>query len=243
MTLALLERGACAYLDADFIPEFDLYLSFTGGPTLHRMEQQYGARAARALFCSADPELYRPVEAPQRWDLGYLGTYSPDRQPALEQLLLEPARLAPHRRFVVAGPQYPGDIVWPANVDRIEHVPPSEHAGFYSSLGWALNITRADMIAAGYSPSVRLFEAACCATAIVSDRWDGVDEVFRAGSEILCVGSTAEVLRCLERPLSARRAFGAAARGRFLREHTAVHRAALLEGYVAEVQARRETVG
>jgi spore maturation protein CgeB len=42
-----------------------------------------------------------------RWDLGYLGTYSPDRQPTLERLLIEPARRLPHLRFVVAGPQYP----------------------------------------------------------------------------------------------------------------------------------------
>ena len=67
---------------------------------------------------------------PVSWDLGYLGTYAEDRQPTLQRLLIEPARRLPDRRFVVAGPQYPASIDWPANVERIEHLPPSEHAHF-----------------------------------------------------------------------------------------------------------------
>src|SRR3546814_1924649 len=83
------------------------------------------------------------------------------RSPALERLLLEPARAAPELRFVVAGPQYP-DIDWPDNVERIDHVPPAAHADFYSSCRFSLNLTRQDMVRTGYSPSVRLSEAAAC---------------------------------------------------------------------------------
>jgi len=239
VTLAALERGDCAYLDDAAINCFDLYLSFTAGPTLRRLEQCHGARAARALFCAADPDFYAPGDAPAqahpRWDLGYLGTYSPDRQPALERLLLEPARRAPGRRFVVAGPQYPADIAWPANVERIEHLPPSAHAAFYRGLGWTLNITRSAMIAAGHSPSVRLFEAAACATPIVSDFWDGLGDFFRLGREIAVARSSEDVLTCLDRPRAEARAIGAAARARFLRCHTAAHRAALVEMYCDEI--------
>ena len=180
VTLAALRAGNCTYLEPSLIPTFDLYLSFTGGPTLRMLEQHYGSPAARALYCAADPALYQPgeTEASRRWDLGYLGTYSEDRQPTLENLLIEPARRAPHRRFVVAGPQYPECIDWPNNVDRIEHLPPRDHAAFYGALAWTLNITRADMIQAGYSPSVRLFEAAACATPIISDIWEGIGDVL-----------------------------------------------------------------
>jgi spore maturation protein CgeB len=233
VTLARLADGRCEYLAASDIRHFDLYLSFTGGPTLRRIELQYGAPAARALFCAADPGLYRPVETGRRWDLGYLGTYSPDRQPVLERLLLDVARRAPQKRFVVAGPQYPGEIAWPENVERIEHLAPSDHAAFYSSLGWTLNVTRADMVAAGHSPSVRLFEAAACATPIISDVWDGLDEIFCLDSEVRCVRTTEEVLECLALPEAERLVIGLAARARFLNEHTAAHRAALLEDYVA----------
>ena len=194
---------------------------------------------ARALYCSVDAEAYRPVDAPKTWDLSYLGTYSADRQPTLERLLIEPARRAPDLRFVVAGPQYPAHIAWPANVERLDHVPPSGHADFYSSCRYTLNVTRADMIAAGWSPSVRLFEAAACATPIVSDWWAGLDSVLEPGREILVAESGDDVLRALrDLPEADRRALGAAARARVLAHHTAAHRAAEFEGYADEALAR-----
>jgi spore maturation protein CgeB len=229
VTLAKLDRGDFEYLSPELIGGYDLYFSFTGGPTLERLEREFGSPAARALYCSVDPELYRPADTGTRWDLSYLGTYSPDRQPTLERLLLEPARRAPELRFAVAGPQYPADIVWPANVERFEHVGPHDHAEFYNSSRWTLNVTRADMIAAGWSPSVRLFEAAATATPVISDGWPGLDQLFRPGEEIVVAGSPEEVLRELSGDGADRGAVAAAARGRVLAEHTSAHRAAQLE--------------
>ena len=198
VTLAKLERGDFEYLHPELIPGFDLYLSFTGGPTLDLLERRYGARAARRLFCSVDPAAYRPLPgAPIRWDLSYLGTYSPDRQPAVESLLCQPARAWPEGRFVVAGPMYPADIAWPANAERIEHLAPGQHRAFYAGQRFTLNVTRADMIAAGWSPSVRLLEAAACAVPVVSDRWDGLDQLFAPGREILLADCADEVVELL----------------------------------------------
>jgi spore maturation protein CgeB len=160
VTLAKLARGDHEYISPALIPGYDLYLSFTGGPILDLIERRYGAPAARVLHCSVDPEAYKPLRRAPRWDLSYLGTWSADRQPVLDRLLVEPARRAPHLRFVVAGAQYHADVVWPENVERIEHVPPDEHAEFYAASRFTLNVTRADMVRAGWSPSVRLFEAA-----------------------------------------------------------------------------------
>ena len=95
VTLAKLGRGDAEYLTPELIPRFDLYLSFTGGPTLERLERELGARRARAFYCIADPELYFPEPVERRWALGYLGTYGADRQPTLARLLLEPARRRP----------------------------------------------------------------------------------------------------------------------------------------------------
>ncbi len=242
VTLAKLAAGDHEYLDPDAIPGFDLYLSFTGGPTLRRLERQFGARGAHALYCSVDPALYRPVEAERRWDLGYLGTYSADRQPMLDRLLLEPARRAPHLRCVVAGPLYPHGIAWPANVERIEHLPPAEHPGFYSSLRWTLNVTRADMVSAGHSPSVRLFEASACGTPIVSDAWSGLETLFTPGREIVLAETPEQVLAALAQPERRRAAIAAAARRRVLAEHTAEHRARDLESLVRTAVARAATV-
>lgn len=239
VTLADLAAGSCGYIAREQIPDYDLYLSFTGGPTLHRLESQLGARAARALYCSVDPARYRPLDVPRRWDLGFLGTYSPDRQPALDRLLLEPARRAPHLRFVVAGAQYPRSISWPANVDRIEHLAPSDHPAFYSSLGWSLNLTRAAMIDAGYSPSVRLFESAACNVPILSDRWLGMEEALTPGAEIVVADCAEEVLATLALSPVERARIACQARARVLCEHTARCRARQLETCVAEAVATR----
>ncbi len=237
VTLAKLARGDFEYLSPDIIPGYDVYLSFTGGPTLDLLERTYGSPAARALYCSVDPALYAPTGETKRWDLSYLGTYSPDRQPTLERLLLAPARALPERRFVVAGPQYPADIIWPANVERIEHLPPADHAAFYSASRFTLNVTRADMIAAGWSPSVRLFEAGACGTPIVSDIWEGIDSLFAPDGEILLAPHGETVIAALTGADAT--AIGAAARARVLAAHTASHRAAELDAHLAEAAAAR----
>lgn len=233
VTLAKLEAGDHEYIDPALVSQYQLYLSFTGGPTLDRLEHVYGAPSALPLYCSFDPSLYFPEQGTNdAWDLGYMGTWSADRQPTLDRLLLETARRWHGGRFAVAGPQYPHDIQWPANVQRIEHLPPAAHRSFYCSQRFTLNVTRAAMIAAGYSPSVRLFEAAACAVPIISDAWDGLETIFEFGSEILVAASTRDVLGWLvDMPGDERRTIGQRARQRVLNEHTAAHRARQLESY------------
>jgi spore maturation protein CgeB len=238
VTLAALARGDCAYLSHALVPQFDLYLSFTGGPTLRRLEYELGATRARALYCSVDPRHYHPEPLPQRWDLGYLGTYAADRQPVLDRLLLEPASRWPDGRFVVAGPSYPDTVRWPANVSRIDHLPPDSHRAFYNQQRFTLNATRADMVSSGYAPSVRLFEAAACATPIVSDAWPGLDELFVPDEEILIAEPDADWTHVLswlrEVSETRRRELGVRARQRVLGAHTASQRVIELERHVQE---------
>lgn len=240
VTLAKLARGEADYLTPALVRRYDLYLSFTGGPVIERLERRFGARAARPLYCSVDATVYAPAQRRLRWNLGYMGTYSDDRQPALERLLCEPARGWPEGRFAVVGPQYPKGIAWPANVRRVDHLAPDRHRAFYTSQRFTLNITRAAMIRAGWSPSVRLFEAAACATPIISDVWPGIEDFFVPGKEILLARSAAESLAYLrELPEEERRTVGQAARRRVLTSHTASHRAAELEAYALELLGRR----
>ncbi len=244
VTVAKLAKGGTEYLTSELVPRWDLYLSFTGGPTLERLKREFGAREVRPLYCSADPELYYPERRRQRWRMGYLGTYSADRQPALDRLLAGPARRLPEARFVVAGAMYPKALRWPQNVELVEHVPPPEHRDFYNSQLATLNVTRADMVRAGYSPSVRLFEAGACGTPIVTDRWDGIETIFVPGSEILVADDAADAETYLSMPAAELHAVGARARKRVLAEHTSARRAAQLDAYVAELagaRARRST--
>ncbi len=234
VTLRKLADEDWEYLSPAIMPLFDLYLSFTGGPALRKLEQHYAVRCARALYCSVDDALYHPTGAAGRWDLGYLGTYSPDRQDTLKRLLIDVAVRLPERHFVVAGAQYPEAIEWPANVERIEHLSPNLHSDFYSSLGWALNVTRAEMLSQGYSPSVRLFEATACGAPVLSDAWPGLDDVFNPGSDLLTVNGADDVIAALALPGERRLAIGKAGRARTLWQHTGMQRAAELEALLQE---------
>lgn len=239
VTLAKLARGDHEYLAPHLIAQYDLYLSFTGGRTLTVLEDDYGAPVAKALYCSVDPDLYYPDPTEPKWDLGYMGTYSDDRQPRLNALLVQPARQWLAGRFVVAGPQYPVDLRWPPNVARIEHLPPADHRAFYNAQRFTLNVTRDEMMRAGYSPSVRLFEAAACGVPIISDNWEGLETFFGVGTEILIASHPADTMLYLSgMPETTRRRLAERARQRVLAEHTAAHRAEQLTGYVAELRSK-----
>jgi spore maturation protein CgeB len=237
VTLAGLDTGGTDYLAPAQVSRYDLYLSFTGGPTLERLQKKYAARMARPLYCSVDPDLYypEPISGSSAFDMGYLGTYSADRQPVLDRLMLTAATRWRKGRFIVVGPQYPESIVWPPNVERVIHLAPADHRSFYNRLRFTLNVTRKDMVQAGYSPSVRLFEAAACGTPIVSDSWPGLDHFFIPGSEILVSRHAGDTLGFL-RELGDDERIGIAQRARLrvMSAHTAAHRAVELEGYVRE---------
>ena len=239
VTLAKLDAGDYEYTAPHVLKQFDLYLSFTGGQTLRTLESRWHARRAVPLYCAVDTELYHPQALPKHWDLGYLGTYSPDRQPPLEELMLNVAR-TDAGRFVVAGPQYPTEIEWPENVERFEHLPPAEHCAFYNQQRFTLNITRADMVRAGYAPSVRLFEAAACGVPIISDWWEGLDTFLEPDRQILiarCAEDTRRYLRDISE--ERRAAIGLAASDYIRRHHSADHRALELEQYWREASQKK----
>jgi spore maturation protein CgeB len=234
ITVAALDRDGLAvasgahYLTPELLPEFDLYLSFTGGPLLDCLERRWGARRAAALYGSVDPEVHVPVENPPanlRCTLGYLGTYAADRQPALDILLFEAARARPDEAFLVAGSLYPADVEWPANVRRLEHLEPERHPAFYSANRLTLSISRAAMRQWGYTPSGRLFEATSCATPLLTDSFPGLEEFFEPGTEVLVAGSTEAALAALDMPVSDLARIGAAGRERTLSRHTGKERA------------------
>ena len=81
------------------------------------------ARAmACALYCSVDPTLYGPQEASPSWDLGYIGTYSDDRQPTLEELAASSPRAACRaRQFCRRRARCTRrDLDWAGNVERFD---------------------------------------------------------------------------------------------------------------------------
>ena len=237
VTLHKLDNNDEEYLSKDLIPHFDIYLSFSGGEVLELLETTYGARKAKALYCSFDPDIYYPTIVEKKWLLGYLGTYSDDRQPTVNSLLIETAKRINDEHFVVAGPGYPKDIAWPTNVERINHLPPELHRKFYNEQKFTLNVTRQAMIRLGYSPSVRLFEAAACAVPIISDYWKGLTDLFEEGKEIFIAHNTNEMATILNETTPEQRTMvGQAARKKVLQAHTAAHRARELVACYQEIK-------
>lgn len=236
VTLARLADGErVEYLPPEGLGGFDLVLSYTGGRALDGLRDRLGARVVAPLYGSVDPAVHvATARSPWRAALSYLGTYAADRQSRFERLFLGPARRCPQRRFLLGGPQYPSGIDWPANVQRVEHVSPHQHAAFYAAAPLTLSITRASMAALGYCPSGRLFEAAACGVPVLSDSWEGLDTFFSPGREILIAEDEEDVLSALARGPEALSRLGRAARERTLAEHTAERRArqllALIEG-------------
>jgi spore maturation protein CgeB len=120
----------------------------------------------------------------------------------------------------------------------MEHVAPADHPSLYSSSRCTLNITRAGMAASGYCPSGRFFEAAACATPIISDWFEGLDHFFTPEEQILVAHSAEDTLRALNKDERDLRAMGERARERTLDEHTGDHRAREFLRYCEEAWCR-----
>lgn len=236
VTLAHLGRGERpAYVGPRGFADYDLVLSYTGGEALEALRSRLGARRVAPLYGHVDPAQHRPGPRVARFsvDLSYLGTYAADRQAALEQLFIEPARRRPDRRFLIGGAQYPADFPWTENIAFVHHLPPAEHPPFFSSARATLNVTRAAMAAMGWCPSGRLFEAAACGATIVSDDWEGLDSFFTPGTELIVAAAPEDTLAALDQDDAALASIGAAARARVLADHTSDHRARDFEAAVA----------
>lgn len=229
VTLARLDAGEqVPYIDRSSLNAFDLVLSFTGGPSLDAYRDRFGARHVAVLYGHVDPDIHRPAEPVPHYrsDLSYIGTYSDDRQDRLAQLLVAPARACPSRRFLIAGAQYPPDFPWASNIYFVRHLPPAEHGAFFSSSRLTLNVTRGPMAAMGWCPSGRLFEAAACGVAMISDRWEGLDTFFQPDEEIIVAESTDDAIAALSLTERELRAIARRARDRVLDEHSSARRAA-----------------
>src|SRR5689334_18369343 len=232
VTLEALSHGEqLTYIGPRRLRDFDLVLSYTGGAAITALQDQLGARQVAPLFGSVDPEIHRPAcsLAGYQADLSYLGTYADDRQRELDELFIQVARRLPQKRFVVGGSKYPIDFPWRQNIWYVQHVAPSAHAAFFCSSPLTLNITRGAMARMGYCPSGRLFEAAACGVAIVSDEWDGLDTFFEPGRELIVARTTDDVIAAMQLAPEELASIAQAARDRVVTSHTAAHRAAELE--------------
>jgi spore maturation protein CgeB len=241
VTLARLDAGhPVDYIGPRGLADFDLVLSFTGGGALDALRHRLGARHVEPLYGHVDPDVHRPTAPKPQYQaaLSYLGTYSEDRQFALERLFVASAVQRPNERFLIGGAQYPQDFPWSPNIHFVRHLPPAEHAAFFSSSRLTLNLTRRSMAQMGWCPSGRLFEAAACGTPVLSDYWDGLEDFFQLGSELLVANTGQDVLDALDVDQADLARVANAGRERVLEQHTSAHRARELCGLLECASSR-----
>jgi spore maturation protein CgeB len=256
---AVAERSGCgaatAFLDVDApatlsrieadpedafrhcIPRFDRILTYGGGPPVVERYERWGARSCVPIYNALDPEEHRPLEdrgAPE-FDLLFMGNRLPDREARVEEFFLRAATLAPDARFALGGEGW-GDRALPPNVRYLGHVPTQRHNEVNGSARLVLNIHRDSMVANGWSPATRMFEAAGAAACQVTDSWRGIEEFFEPGAEIL-VAEDAEAVASFVRSIddATADAIGERARLRALRDHTYDQRAMTLDALLRQV--------
>jgi spore maturation protein CgeB len=213
------------------VPRYDLVLTYGGGEPVRRAYLALGARDCIPIYNALDPSTHFPVAPDPRFagDLGFLGNRLPDREARVEAFFLQAAALRPGRCFLLGGSGW-ADKVVPANVEHLGHVYTADHNAFNCTPLAVLNISRESMARYGFSPATRVFEAAGAAACLVTDAWEGLEQFFAPGSEVLVARSGDEVAQHLDALDRARaRAIGQAAYRRVLAEHTYDHRAAQLD--------------
>ena len=241
VTLARLRQDQSVdYIGPDGLAGFDLVLSFTGGATLDELKVRLGARRVAPLYGHVDIDTHAPSTPQPHYQaaLSYLGTYAADRQAVLEQAFVEPARRRGENRFLIGGAQYPAEFPWSNNIYFVRHLPPSEHAAFFSSSRLTLNVTRPSMAENGWCPSGRLFEAAACRTAILSDPWPGLEDFFSPGTEILLTSGAEDTVAAMDLDDAELARIARAARERVLEEHTSEKRSWEFEQLVGAAGVR-----
>ncbi|WP_116127504.1 glycosyltransferase [Lewinella sp. IMCC34183] len=230
------DDDCCDTLSTASVGVFNLYLSTTGGPALARLCEHYGVRCARALYESIDAFSFYRMDIEKTYDLGFIGTHKPERQPLLDELLIGPARVTPNRRFVLAGDAYPEPREWPDNLIYLDHLPETNRVDFYNRQSCTLILSHSLRRMHGFTPSRQLLAAAACGVPILTEDWAGLEEFFEDKTEVFCVTEGNDVLDILYgTEESLRRRVGTKARERVLAEHTTARRAQQLLGFLNEI--------
>jgi spore maturation protein CgeB len=227
------------------LPEFDLVLTYGGGPPVVNSYTGFGARRCVPIYNALDPETHHPVAADPRFgaDLSFLANRLPDREARVEEFFLRAAAASADKQFLLGGNGWDTKAM-PANVRALGHVGTRDHNAFNCTPTAVLNVARDSMANIGFSPATRVFEAAGAAACLITDAWEGIEQFLKPEDEVLVARDgldVAEQLRSLTRERA--RAIGQAALARVLREHTYAQRAVQADQVLREeLAAKREQV-
>jgi spore maturation protein CgeB len=224
------------YEDAK-LSEYDAFFTNSKGciPDL----EELGAKNVHPLYYGIDPDLVAPIEMEKDIDVSFFGYGSDFREEWMEKLITIPSREMPDINFVVAGGGFRVDL---GNARMIGDLSYSQWRQFCCRSKINLNITRRSHTDVYASSTSRPFELASFGSCIVSQPYNGIEEWFEIGKEIVVVHSAEEATKAYKRLLgneAEREQMGKKARERVLREHTFKHRAA---EFIKIIEGLRHTI-
>ena len=187
--------------------------------------QQMGAKNVHPLYYGVDPELVVPVEVEKDIDVSFFGYGSDFREEWMEKLITIPSWEMPEVSFAVAGGNFRIDL---GKAEMVGDLSYSQWRQFCCRSKINLNVTRWSHTNVYASSTSRPFELAAFGSCIVSQPYNGIEEWFEVGKELLVVNSESEAIETYKRLLhneEEREKIGTRARRRILKEHTFKHRA------------------
>jgi len=209
------------------IPRYDFIFTYGGGTAVAEHYRQLGAQNCFPIYNGLDPETHFPAvpETQFQSDLAFVGNRLPDREARVEEFFLAAAELAPEMSFLLGGEGWNGRNL-PKNIRCIGHVGTDQHNAINCSAHMVLNISRQSMASVGFSPATRVFEAAGAGACLITDAWQGIEEFFEPGKEILVATGPKDVVAFLRRiHREEAREIGNAMRQRALSDHRYCSRA------------------
>jgi spore maturation protein CgeB len=214
------------------LPQFDGVLAF--GEAIRRIYRElFRVKRVWTFQEAADTAHFRPLAANQDTDMVWVGNWGDEeRTRELQEFLIQPAAELQTGKFVVHGVRYP-----PAALRKLEkagiayrgYLPNLEAPHSYARSRLSLHVPR-KFYANGLSgiPTIRMFEAMACGSALICSPWNDSEGLFRSGMDYISVPdgpSMAAEIRHLLRDDAARRQLGANALETVTRYHTCAHRA------------------
>jgi spore maturation protein CgeB len=230
-TLAAIHERSDHHLAA-LIGDYDLVLTYGGGPAVINAFTRLGARRCVPIYNALDTTTHYPVPSDPKYkaDLGFLGNRMPDRETRVHEFFFKPAAALPEKKFLLGGNGWASHAPDLPNVRYLGHVYTDQHNAFNCTPLAVLNINRQSMADVGFSPATRIFEATGAGACLITDAWPGLDHFLIPGRECLVVSNGEEVAALLEtlQPEEAH-AIGRAALQRVRAEHTYTLRAAQVD--------------
>lgn len=205
------------YLDAD-LSEFNAFFSNSKGviPELEKM----GAKNVHPLYYAADPELFKPIDIEKEIDVSFFGYGDSFREEWMTNMIAKPSLASNSIQFFVAGGGFSINL---DNANFIGDLSFCEYRKFCCSSKVCLNITRWSHTSVYASSTARPFELAAFGACIVSQPYNGIEEWFEPGKELIIVDEETNLIDLYQELVDSEEKceeMGINAREKVLKDHT-----------------------